>query len=805
MTGFARRIPFFCMAWLLCLALLAPAAYSAEAGDNWWDVTPEEEVPSPYYDSILYSDIAPLLHRLEQDSDRISVKVIGQSSGGRDLYLVTIAAAGASQGRLGYYKQIRRLMRTDPERALALVDKKDVKVPVFINGSIHGDEYAGADACIRLIRRMAYYDSEEITSILDNMVILINVVQNPDGRVNGVRRNEAGFDINRDFFMLTQPESRITVNVMREWNPMVFYDLHGFINPMLIEPCAPPHLSNAEYDLFIKWALPQAQAMGAELAVQTGLDHLIPYVDWPQEYAWDDWSPSYAAVYSILPGSYGHTLETPYRDERGVDAHYAAVWGGLDYIVRNKNDMLKDQIEIYKRGFNAEPQQPISDEMLAQTEFNQYNELTVTEFPAAYVIPADAPLQRNPHAAAEIVDFLLTHGVEVKKAKESFTLDAVEYPMGTYIVRMDQPKRSMANTVLEDGPDLSGVEGGLEFYSPPVSWSIPLLWGATRIVVDESLTVPMANVYKAARPAGVLTPGGDAAFVAWSPGSIEAHQATNALLARGGLSVYRLTAAAVDGENTFEAGAYVIQASAGQDVLDLLTGTYRQNLTGLSALPDSAFLLQRPRIAITDDVYIVYSLDELGFEYTVIQDEDITGGVDMSGYDLFINSYVYWDAPSSRSTGLDDAGKAAMNAFFQADGDYIGMSDAGAALAVGAGLLDVEYSQGQGSGIVSMVYDGASPVGAGFGSDEHGFIDDVVWFTRLGEGIGAAARVAPGAFFTSGYWPGWETSGAAGQPVIVHGETGAQDSVLFGVDPIFRGHPRNTFRALANAIFSCQE
>ena len=49
---------------------------------------------------------------------------------------------------------------------------------------------------------------------------------------------------------------------------MIVLDLHGFVNPMLIEPCTPPHNPNFEYDLYIKWALAQAEAMEAELFAQ---------------------------------------------------------------------------------------------------------------------------------------------------------------------------------------------------------------------------------------------------------------------------------------------------------------------------------------------------------------------------------------------------------------------------------------------------------------------------------------------------------------------------------------------------------
>ena len=99
---------------------------------------------------------------------------------------------------------------------------------------------------------------------------------------------------------------------------------------MLIEPCTPPHNPNYEYDLYIKWALAEAEAMEAELFDQTGFTAQIPYRD--DHLGWDDWPPIYVAMYSMYHGAYGHTLETPYRDERGVDAHYAAMWGALEFV-----------------------------------------------------------------------------------------------------------------------------------------------------------------------------------------------------------------------------------------------------------------------------------------------------------------------------------------------------------------------------------------------------------------------------------------------------------------------------------------
>jgi hypothetical protein len=46
----------------------------------------------------------------------------------------------------------------------------------------------------------------------------------------------------------------------------------------------------------------------------------------------------------------------------------------------------------------------------------------------------------------------LCNTVQVEKANESFTLNTVTYPKGTYIVWMDQPKRGLAITFLEYRP-----------------------------------------------------------------------------------------------------------------------------------------------------------------------------------------------------------------------------------------------------------------------------------------------------------------------------------------------------------------
>ena len=782
------------IALILPMNVMAKPLATPESSGPWWEVTPEEENPSPYYDSILYSEIAPKLREIEVNSNRVKVDVIGQSAGGRNMFLVTLSAPEA-MGRLGQYQAIRQTMLKDPEKAQEMIEKfGDFKVPVFINGSIHGNEYTGVDAAIRLIEKLAYEDSEEVQAILDNVILLVNVVQNPDGRVMGTRTNANGVDVNRDFFTQSQPESRATVRVFTEWNPMVVLDLHGFVNPMLIEPCTPPHNPNYEYDLYIKWALAEAEAMEAELFTQTGFPAQIPYRDF--DLGWDDWPPSYAPMYAMYHGAYGHTLETSYRDERGVDAHFAAVWGMLKFVTENRQAMVHDQIEVFRRGYLDLLQQPIPPELLPA--FDQYQDLMIQDFPAAYVIPADEPFQMSPHQPARLVDFLLYNDIQVEQASNSFTLDNVEYPAGTYIVWLDQPKRGLANVILDAGLDLSNIPG-LYFYSPPSVWSHPFLWGTNRAVMQEKLDIKTHPVNKADPPRGSAE-GGKAAAYGYLPTSIAAIQATNELIARG-VSLSRVADPFADSGREFDAGAVILPADP--SLANELANEYALDVFALESQPANATPMSLQRIAVYGDDGVALALHRLGFEFDEVGTGDLNNG-DISNYDVFINQGLRW-------TSLNTNGRNAFLAWFGAGGDYIALPDRGRAIdfANDAGFVNVDYGYIDGNAILQIDYDPDDSVAAGFQSDGYAFVYRSVWFTDW-TGLDVSASVDSGDFLVAGFWPDWQTSGAAGMPIIVHGivdrptPTGDSNVVLIGMDATFRGHPENTFRLLGNAIFGSQ-
>ncbi len=89
MQRIIKKLAQFFVFFLFTTVFLLPT--TAIAGGSWWDVEPEEENPSPFYDSILYSEIAPKIREIEVNSNRVKVDVIGQSAGGRNMFLEPIS------------------------------------------------------------------------------------------------------------------------------------------------------------------------------------------------------------------------------------------------------------------------------------------------------------------------------------------------------------------------------------------------------------------------------------------------------------------------------------------------------------------------------------------------------------------------------------------------------------------------------------------------------------------------------------------------------------------------------------------
>ena len=101
-------------------------------------------------------------------------------------------------------------------------------VILWVAANVHGGEESGADASLHALYELAARDDCVVDEILANALVVILPTQNPDGREIGQRRNVNGFDMNRDWFARTQPETDGKLDVVREYPPTLFIDAHEF-------------------------------------------------------------------------------------------------------------------------------------------------------------------------------------------------------------------------------------------------------------------------------------------------------------------------------------------------------------------------------------------------------------------------------------------------------------------------------------------------------------------------------------------------------------------------------------------------
>ena len=354
-----------------------------------------------------------------------------------------------------------------------------MKVPLFIQGGIHGNEYEGVDAAMQLIERLAltpYGTDPEVDQILDQAIIVFNPIQNPDGRIAGTRANGNGFDLNRDFLTQSQPEVQSTVELIQEWLSPELLDLHGYVTPTLIEATTKPHNPGIDYDFWLKWNQSRIDANEAAMNAE-GYDVTRPINDWCADgsiptagvcddgttrigprwaESWDDWGPFYTPMYSQLVGLNGSTVEmcnqvpttappnpqpipvgpptgcgpgtTTYEKVGRLAARrmqYITVWSTLLFDTTHRVELMDDQLEIYLRGVEDAPR-PTTADLAPQTAdpndpdippgFDNDENNWMVEYPKAYVIPLGDD-QRSDVEAARLVQWLLDNGIEVHGIK----------------------------------------------------------------------------------------------------------------------------------------------------------------------------------------------------------------------------------------------------------------------------------------------------------------------------------------------------------------------------------------------------
>lgn len=550
----------------------------------------------------------------------ITVTTFGQSEGGRDQYYVTLSDSKASvdafqamnaiaeadpaslqdkleKGSMGDYRVPFFLNNVHPDedpgvdaqlnvlRALATqetvtyntltgfkdksVDISEMFAPDVLDLGITGlgSQKFTRDAEGNIQDNTGVNDASElytisgditlkVDDILDDIIFVICPNENPDGRTYNTRRNDNGFDLNRDASNQTQNETTNLVQVINDWNPVVFAELHGYMTEFLVEPCTPPHEPNLEYDLLVKNFALGSEAFGtAALGTMSATREEHPdtlywsyYMPLRDDYdpstmhwsAWDDLCTNYGPSYAMLNcGSLGYTIETPYNNEASTDLFEYGVYGLIDYVMEHKDDIYHNQLEFFLRGIENEDHRDsmekwyvdVNNKQLQSDTWRVPYEENDNYFPEYYVIPVDAASQRDPADAYEMGRFLLRNGVRVSMLDTDTAVGGVTYRAGSLVVDMHQAKRNYANAVLWEGADAS-ASGFPDLYSESVT-NFPAMRGfdCIPIAAEGAFAGKLTEVSTVTGRSQLTGTAGDVVIL--SNNGSEAVRAVNALLDAG--------------------------------------------------------------------------------------------------------------------------------------------------------------------------------------------------------------------------------------------------------------------------------
>ncbi|MCU1258710.1 MAG: peptidase carboxypeptidase [Bryobacterales bacterium] len=508
---------------------------------------------------------------------RMKIYDYGKTWEGRRL-IYGVIGSEANIRRLDEIKDgIARL--SDPRKttdAAARGPISSLPVIVWLAYGVHGNEISSSDAALMTAYHLlAARNDKLVAGILAKELVIIDPLQNPDGRDRfihsfemgeglepdsnplaaehtepwpGGRTNHYFFDMNRDWVAMTQPETKGRIAAMLEWRPQVVIDLHemGTDSTYYFAPPADPFNPN-----MTKWQRDFQTDMGkgnARWFDQYGFAYFT-------RDTYDAFYPGYGDSWPVYLGAIATTYEN--GSTRGL-------------VVKRPNDLTVTYRDTVRRHFvsslaTCETSATHHDALLEH--FYQYGKTGVEEGSAGPVREYILPRRGNTSAVDKLAQLMVEQGVEVRRASAAFTTEGKHYPAGSYLVSTVQPQKRRVKNLLDlntlmDDKFLKSEEDrrkrrlASQIYDV-TAWSVPLQFNIEAVPAAAASTVDSTPVKLGDNPAGKIE-GGKAAvayMVPWGT-SGAARVMTGAM--RAGLRVYGSDKAFVQNGRTYPAGTLIV-------------------------------------------------------------------------------------------------------------------------------------------------------------------------------------------------------------------------------------------------------
>ncbi|MEX1128596.1 MAG: M14 family zinc carboxypeptidase [Vicinamibacterales bacterium] len=507
--------------------------------------------------------------------DRARLTEYARSWQDRPLWLF-IVGSRERMARIDEIKASRQqLANPAPGDASGLIQNQPVITA--LTHSVHGNEASGVDAALaEAYHLLAATGDPTVDLIMRESIVLIDPMQNPDGRARfissnthaqamrpdpdpvaaehdegwpGGRTNHYLFDLNRDWFPQNHPESQGKVRFLLDWLPQVTVDLHemGGESQYYFPPAAAPNTPNTT-EAQRNWMVTFGRANAARFD-ERGFHYFMREI-------YDSFYPGYGASWPFFIGSLGKTFEMAgtrglalrrsdgtlltYRD--GVVRHFTAAIQTAATAAANREKMLRDFVD-YRRSAVAEG---------GTTE---------------YVLAAG----NDPTRAERLADLLMKNGLEVRRVEAPVKVAGREIAAGSFIVPLAQPMGRFVRTLLDPqttmGDEFIAEQDRRRKLRMPdqiydiTAWSLPLLYDVDLIVTDRPTGAKTAAWTSAARPAAPVPAAKVGYLIPWGAGMASAMSD----LTREGMTVRAAGAGFTLAGRQYGIGTAVVRADENPD------------------------------------------------------------------------------------------------------------------------------------------------------------------------------------------------------------------------------------------------
>ncbi len=787
----------------MSIATAPQASAACQPGPPTYDnsiTSPAAAIPQFMSSKASSEQLFDYVATVDGQSDRVTSGTLATSAGGKPLSYALVSTpdnVANLPAIVSANKALRDPRVTDADDAAGLAHTTPAIVWYMAN--VHGNEPAPGDAALQILYDLAARTDCEVTDMLQNLVVGIIPTQNPDGRDANTRTNANGFDMNRDWFEQSQPETIGKVSLLNRYPGVLYMDAHEmFYSEFFFPPTADPTFHEIS-DTTMDWI---NTIYGPAMA---DAFHARQHGD---DFRFFNYNPYdfFAIVYgdtvpdTMFTGA-GMTFEKGTQDQysQRVLEHYVAGWASIkaasDHRERILNQLYESFVTAIAEG-TAGILEPNSTQQPGNTVQRPVPDITVR----SYFLGAD----RAYPEVARIVARLMTAGVEVYQLDSPLSVpNAHEYgrdaapetlPAGTFWIPMNQPQKHWIQAMLGEDTYVP-----FPYFYDVTAWSNPLLGDIDVWWTGDALS-PTATRVTSPPGGGISGSPGTTRFL-WFPGDSEWAVAAALQLARAGVPVTRLTTAS----GGLPAGAFVVPASAAPDVNAVAT-KFLLNVTAATGTAPEGVAFTQPKIAVysgggESSSHLRFTLaQQWGVPFDRLSGSAINAGELTNGdYDVLV-------VPGVNTNYLVRAKKNIQD-WIASGGVYVGTArpggTGGTPFAVASGFTSSGLSTPAGLGVpgtmfrVALNHDSPVTLGAPDFAYWYGLGEQLLSPSSTGTNAGIFPTSEPD-FFVSGFASGADV--LKGTAALVDEDLGNGRVILFSGEPDFRAYTDGTAFLLANAI-----